>query len=350
MARKGRGATFSPANRFHSVHREPVDDGWPADEAPPPLRTEVREERCRRIISRNSSPDIAFDRSLNPYRGCEHGCIYCYARPSHAWLDLSPGLDFESRLTAKVNAAERLREALAAPGYCCAPIALGVNTDAWQPLERRRRITRAVLEVLVEARHQVMVITKSALIERDIDLLQALAADGLVSAALSITTLDPALARRMEPRAAAPHRRLETLARLHEAGIPTGVMLAPLIPFLNDGELEDLLGRCREAGAAWAGYVFLRLPHEVAPLFEGWLRSHYPLKAERVLARIRDSRGGQLYRSDFGTRMRGGGQYAELIAARFERARRRLGYGAPPRLRCDLFRPPVPPSGQLGLF
>ncbi len=347
---KGRGSSGNPANRYHAAAVEPVDDGWPADDPLPPLRTEVREERCRHIISRNQSPDVPFDRSINPYRGCEHGCIYCYARPTHAWLDLSPGLDFESRLSCKPDAAARLREELADPRYRCAPIALGVNTDAWQPVERERGITRAVLEVLAETRHPVTIVTKSALVERDLDLLQELARHNLVSVAFSITTLDSTLARRMEPRAAAPHRRLAALGRLSRAGIPTGVMLAPVIPFLNDAEIETLLAHCREAGAGHAGYVFVRLPREVAPLFEQWLDTHYPLKAKRILQRIRDSREGRLNQVAFGRRMRGEGHYADLIGRRFERARRRFGYSDPPQLDTSRFRPPLPTSGQMDLF
>jgi len=342
---KGRGATFDPDNRYHSRSREAVDDGWiPA--GPNPLRTTLGLDRSRSILSYNDSPDIPFDRSINPYRGCEHGCIYCYARPSHAWLDLSPGLDFETRLFHKPDAPQQLTEALSRPGYTPAPIALGANTDAYQPVEHRLGLTRRLLEVLAEVRHPLTIVTKSALVERDLDILTAMAADGLVQVNISLTSLDLGLSQRMEPRAAPPRRRLETIRRLHAAGIPVNVLLAPLIPMLNDAELEDILAAAREAGAESAEYVLLRLPLEVAPLFEDWLRQHYPERAERVLGRIRDSRGGALYRSGFGQRQTGTGVFAELIAQRFALAAKRLDYREPAPLRCDLFSPP----GQMDLF
>ena len=349
--RKGRGAVSDPPNRYASQHGEAEDDGWNLLDALAQERpcTEWIPLRVSRLIARNRSPDVPFDRSVNPYRGCEHGCIYCFARPTHAWLDLSPGLDFETRIHYKPDAPELLREELAAPGYAPSPLALGINTDAWQPIERRLRITRGLLEVLGEARHPVSIVTKSALIERDLDLLAEMAQRRLVQVAVSVTTLDPELARRMEPRAAAPHRRLATVRRLHEAGIPVGVLVAPVIPFLNDGELEKILAVCRESGAEFAGYVLLRLPHEVAPLFAEWLAVHYPERKARILGRMRDCHGGRLYEASFGHRMQGSGPYAALIARRFERAVERLGYRDPPSLEVAAFRPPGT-GGQLPLF
>ncbi len=345
---RGRGAGHNPANRYAEHHNEPVDDGWwPAEEEV--LRTELIADRSRSIIARNQSPDVPFDRSVNPYRGCEHGCIYCFARPGHAWLGYSPGLDFESRILYKPDAAELLRAELARPGYRCAPIALGANTDAWQPVERRLRITRAVLEVLADSCHPVMVITKSAAIERDIDLLAPMAAQGLVSVALSITTLQPGIARALEPRATAPARRMQTIARLSDAGIPVRVQVAPVIPFLTDEELEAILTAARDAGATSAGYILLRLPQEVGGLFQEWLQTHFPLKAGRVMEGIRASRDGREDDPRFGSRMRGSGPLADLIAQRFRLACRRLGFDEPPDLTCDLFRPPLP-GGQMALF
>mgnify|MGYP001143179973 CR=1 FL=1 len=268
-----RGATSNPPSRHAAQHTEPCDDGW-HQEPLPPLRTRVDPDACRSVIAWNESPDIPFDRSVNPYRGCEHGCVYCYARPGHAWLGLSPGLDFETRLFAKADAAALLREELAAPSYRCAPIALGAATDVYQPIERGRRITRAVLELLAELRHPVTVVTKSALIERDLDVLADLARDRLVHVQLSVTTLRGDLARRLEPRAASPHRRLEAIARLREAAIPVGVLVAPVVPVLTDSELETVLAAARDAGAGAAGYTLLRLPLEVAGLFRAWLEEH----------------------------------------------------------------------------
>jgi DNA repair photolyase len=343
--RRGRGATFDPGNRFHSRRREVVDDGWPRELEPSP-RTVLGVDNSRSILSYNDSPDVPFDRSINPYRGCEHGCIYCYARPTHAYLDLSPGLDFETRLFHKPQAPAQLIEALQRPGYRPAPIALGANTDAWQPVEGRLRLTRRILAVLADCRHPATVVTKSALVERDTDLLADMAADGLVQVNISLTGLDLDLSQRMEPRAAPPQRRLETIRRLHEAGIPVHVLVAPVIPMLNDDALEDILAAAREAGAGSAGYVLLRLPREVAPLFEDWLRQHYPQRADRVLNRVRDTRGGALYDAGFDQRQSGSGVFAQLIAKRFQLACRRLGYRQPAALRCDLFRPP----GQMSLF
>ncbi len=349
--RRGRGATIDPPNRYDTLHREAVDDGWGGLEALAQERvaTALIPDAAREIISRNRSPDVPFDRSVNPYRGCEHGCIYCFARPTHAHLGYSPGLDFETRIHYKPEAAERLREALAAPGYVPATLALGINTDAWQPSERRLRLTRRVLEVLHEARHPVSIVTKSALIEQDLDLLSEMARLQLVQVALSVTTLDHELARRMEPRAAAPRRRIETIRRLHEAGIPVGVLVAPVIPFLNDQEMERILEACRDAGASFAGYVLLRLPLEVAPLFDDWLQTHYPDRRARILERMRDCRDGRLYDATFGVRMRGRGIYAETIARRFRKAVERLGYGTQPALDVTRFRPPGV-GGQLSLF
>jgi DNA repair photolyase len=352
---KGRGATFNPKVRFESAAVDPFDDGWGslaqarADDPPPP--TEVMPDASRTVIARNTSPDIPFDRSINPYRGCEHGCVYCYARPSHAYLGLSPGLDFETKLVAKLDAAPLLEQELARPGYRCQPIALGTNTDPYQPQERRLKITRGILEVLAQCRHPVTIVTKSAAVTRDLDLLAAMAADGLAKVALSVTTLDAALARTLEPRAAAPHRRLEALRTLSAAGVPASVMVAPVIPALNDHEIEAVLEAAAAVGAQQAGYVLLRLPHEVKELFTAWLEAHAPLRAERVLALVRQCRDGKLNDPTFGRRMRGQGAYAELIAKRFALATRRLGLNqsrAP--LRTDLFEPPAEGCRQLRLF
>lgn len=329
---KGRGSHSRLPGRFEVTTTEAVDDGWCADAgeefAPPRLRTQVQEETARSILSRNTSPDVGFDVSLNPYRGCEHGCSYCFARPSHAYLNLSPGLDFETQIFAKTNAAQRLLHTLSRPGYRPEPIALGINTDAYQPVERGLQITRQCLQVLHDCRHPVSLITKNALIERDIDLLSDMAADNLVSVAFSITTLDPHLSARLEPRASAPHARLRAVQRLSAAGIPVSVMVAPVIPWINDAELEQVLEAAWEAGARRAGYVLLRLPHEVAPLFREWLAVHYPQRAAHVMSTVQQLRGGKDYDSAFGQRMRGQGVYAQLLARRFKLACQRLGYGA----------------------
>ena len=352
---KGRGATFNPKVRFESAAVDPFDDGWGslaqarADDPPP--RTEVTPDASRTVIARNTSPDIPFDRSINPYRGCEHGCVYCYARPSHAYLGLSPGLDFETKLVAKLDAAPLLERELARPGYRCQPIALGTNTDPYQPQERRLGITRGILEVLAQCRHPVTIVTKSAAVTRDLDLLAAMAADDLARVAISVTTLDPALARTLEPRAAAPHRRLEALRTLSAAGVPTSVMVAPVIPALNDHEIEAVLEAAAAVGVRQAGYVLLRLPHEVKELFTAWLEAHAPLRAERVLALVRQCRGGKLNDPTFGRRMRGEGAYAELIARRFALATRRLDLNrSRTALRTDLFAPPGEGSRQLRLL
>jgi DNA repair photolyase len=349
---KGRGATGNPDSRYDSARRESFDDGWgTADEDVTPLRTRVEVDASRTVISHNRSPDLPFDQSLNPYRGCEHGCIYCYARPSHAWLGLSPGLDFESRLFAKPAAADLLRRELARPSYRCRPLALGTNTDPYQPIEREWRITRAVLELMRDSRHPVSIVTKSALIERDLDVLAELAQQGLVRVMISVTTLDRELARRMEPRAAAPQRRLQAMRALADAGVPVGVLAAPVIPALNDAELETILAASAAAGADSAGWEFLRLPQEVGSLFCDWLEVHYPMKAEHVLNLLRGARGGQLNDSRFGARLRGEGAVATLIAQRFARQCRQLGLDQPQaELDCGRFCPPPTDRGQLALF
>lgn len=348
---KGRGATASPTGRFETRQTLPVDDGWANWEVPAPApRTQLHVDHARRVISYNRSPDIPFDRSLNPYRGCEHGCSYCFARPSHAYLGLSPGLDFETQIYHKPDAAARLTRELAAPGYRPAPLALGVNTDAYQPVERQLRLTRAVLEVLWAHRHPVTLVTKSGLIERDLDLLAPMAAAGLVSVAVSLTTRDDALGRLLEPRAAGVRRRLRVIERLAAAGVPIAVSLAPVIPGLTDHELEAILTVARERGARSAGFTLLRLPHEVAPLFTRWLEDHYPARREKVLARLREMHDGKLYDARFGHRRRGSGAYATLIAERFRLASRRLGYLPPAPLDCTQFRRPVevgPRQGEL---
>jgi DNA repair photolyase len=350
QALHGRGATGNPDNRYAEHRREDIDDGWDnLDQPGPPLRTELLVDSSRSVITYNDSPDVPFDRSINPYRGCEHGCVYCFARPTHAWLGLSPGLDFESRLLHKPDAPRLLRDELSRPGYRCAPVALGINTDAYQPVERGLGLTRAVIEVLGEFRQPFSVITKSSLIERDIDLLAPLAQRNLAHVALSITTLDRTLARTLEPRAAAPQRRLEAIRRLREAGIPVTVLIAPLIPVLTDHELETIMQAVRDAGALNTGYVLLRLPHEVGEMFQDWLRVHAPLKAEHVLNRLRDCRGGRDYDSRFGKRMRGEGEYADLLSRRFRLAYRRLGFDDTPPLDCDQFQVPGR-AVQLGLF
>lgn len=348
---RGRGAVSNPTGRFEAVREEAFDDGWTPDEAPDRIPTEVLTDRTRTVIARNDSPDVPFDRSLNPYRGCEHGCVYCFARPSHAWLGFSPGLDFETRIVAKPRAAELLRGELRKRSYRPAPIALGSNTDPYQPVERELRITRGVLEVLAEARHPTGVVTKSALVLRDLDLLAPMAREGLARVMVSVTTLDRELARRMEPRAAAPERRLGAIRALAAAGVPVGVLASPMIPGLNDAELEAILEAARDAGADAAGFILVRLPLEIRDLFREWLETHYPTKAAKVEALIRDTRGGALYRAEFGERMRGRGPYADLLANRFRVAARRLDLGpARPPLRTDLFRPPRAPGAPRSLF
>lgn len=351
---KGRGAASNVDGRFAATTAQGADDGWGSvyeDLAGTPRpQTSVTEERARSVISRNQSPDIGFSQSVNPYRGCEHGCVYCFARPSHAYLDLSPGLDFETRLYAKTNAAERLRAELGKRHYQPSPIALGINTDAYQPIERRYRITRQVLELLAECRHPVSFVTKSASIERDIDLLAAMARERLVTVYFSVTTLDNRLAARMEPRASAPHAKLRAMRALADAGVPVGVMVAPVVPMITDSELERILEAAHGHGARAAGYVLLRLPHELKQVWREWLQLHYPERAEHVMSLIRQMRGGKEYDSAFGTRMKGQGPFAQLIAQRFRKAHRQLGYGRLPALDCSRFIAPRAPSPQGDLF
>ncbi|HUL94228.1 MAG TPA: PA0069 family radical SAM protein [Burkholderiales bacterium] len=321
---KGRGAADNPAGRFEKLERD-RDEGEHVDSRP---ETVITLQQARSIISRNESPDLPFSRSINPYQGCEHGCIYCYARPSHAYLGLSPGLDFETRILAKENAAALLREELSRPTYRCELISLGANTDPYQPAERKLRITRSILEVLWEFRHPVGIVTKGSLIERDLDLLEPMASEGLLQVFVSIGTLDGGIARTLEPRAAAPYRRVETLRRLAACDVPCGVFVAPIIPFLNDKDMEAVLEAAAGAGARTASFTLVRLPWEVKDLFKGWLEQHYPLKAAHIMARIRDMRGGRENDPEFGSRMRGEGKFAELLRGRFDVACRRLGLNA----------------------
>nr|WP_119716855.1 PA0069 family radical SAM protein [Lysobacter tabacisoli] len=363
---KGRGAASRIAGRFEKSTTHGVDDGWGSvyeelADAPRP-RTQVTEERARSIISRNDSPDIGFSQSVNPYRGCEHGCVYCFARPSHAYLDLSPGLDFETRLYAKTNTAEQLRRELSRPGYVPSTIALGINTDAYQPIERDHRITRDTLELLAQCRHPVSFVTKSALIERDLDVLVRMAGQRLVNVYFSVTTLDNRLSGRMEPRAAAPHARLRAMRALADAGVPVGVLVAPVVPMITDAELEHILEAAHAHGARSASYVLLRLPHELKDLWREWLQLHYPERAAHVMSLVQQMRGGRDYDSTFGKRMRGEGPFAQLIAQRFAKAHARLGFGRLPPLDASAFvapdapprapKPPkaAPPSPQGQLF
>ena len=363
-AAKGRGTGWAIEHRFTTRHHEEVDDGWgdPDQQVEPqelPQTTQVIEETVKSVLTANQSPDISFDLSINPYRGCEHGCIYCFARPTHSYLNLSPGLDFETRIIAKVNAAERVRHALASPRYVPRMLNIGAATDAYQPVERRLGITRQVIEVLHACHHPFSVVTKSSGIERDLDLLSAMAQRRAVAVYISLTTLDPALARIMEPRAAAPHRRLRTIATLADAGVPVGVSLSPMIPFINEPELERLLEAAAKAGAGRAFMVVLRLPWEVNPLFQNWLAQHFPDRAARVMARVRDMHGGKDYDPRFGQRQRGSGVWADLLRQRFEKTCRRLGL-AGDRTPLDLaqFRPPerheavaaAPAAAQASLF
>jgi DNA repair photolyase len=353
-ARKGRGAVSNRVGRYEPETREAVDDGWATggeDEDLPPLRTSVTIDSTRSIIARNQSPDIGFDRSINPYRGCEHGCVYCFARPTHAYLGLSPGLDFETRLFAKPNAAALLDEELRRPGYRPAVMAIGTNTDPYQPIEREMAIMRSVLETLAAFNHPVGIVTKSALVLRDLDLLVPMAKKGLVQVHLSLTTLDRGLARRMEPRAATPGKRLAAIEGLAKAGVPVGVLTAPMIPALNDMELERLLEAAAAAGATSAGYVLLRLPLEIKELFEEWLRTHVPDRADRVLRLVRDTRDGKLYDPTFGRRMSGQGPYVELLGKRFRLACHRLGLNRQRwRPELGLFSPPPRIGDQLSLL
>jgi len=349
--RRGRGAGLNPSGRFEPQQREAFDDGWQSWEELPPFKTEVQVEKPRTAITRNESPDIPFDRSINPYRGCEHGCIYCFARPTHAYMGLSAGLDFESKLFAKPDAAKLLERELAKPGYKPRVIAIGTNTDPYQPIEKEWRIMRQILEVLNRANHPVAIVTKSALIMRDIDILQEMAAKNLVRVGLSVTTLDRTLARAMEPRAATPPRRLEAIQALSEAGIRTSIMVAPIIPALNDHEIERILDAGKAAGALEASYVILRLPLEVSPLFRDWLLQQYPDRYRHVMSLIRSMRGGKDYDAEFGKRMRGAGPYAWQISRRFEMATRRLDLTRRNiALRDDLFVPPDGSGVQLSLL
>jgi DNA repair photolyase len=354
---KLRGALSQIQGRFETAERSIVDDGWPREEEELPApQTTVTEERARSIISRNESPDVPFEQSINPYRGCEHGCIYCFARPTHAYLELSPGLDFETKLFAKTNAVELLKEEIAKKGYRAQPIAFGTNTDCYQPIERRYKVMRGILEVLAACDHPLTIVTKSALIERDIDLLAPMAKKNLVKAFISITTLDHRLARTLEPRAASPQRRVDALRALAGAGIPCGVMVAPLIPALTDKSLEGILEAAAGAGATMAGWILLRLPNEVRPLFKDWLAAHYPQRADHVISIVKQSRGGRENDPNFGSRMTGSGNFVELIGKRFDLACRRLGLNSEDNhmasrggLDCSRFRPPSS-SGQIALF
>jgi len=348
--KKGRGALSNATGRFEAQTKEAFDDGWDDyEDKPSQIQTQLFVDSAKTVITYNQSPDVPFDRSVNPYKGCEHGCVYCFARPAHAYLGLSPGLDFETRLFYKPDAPDLLKQELAAKNYRPAPVALGINTDAYQPVERQLKLTRRLLEVFFETRHPVSIVTKSALIERDLDLLVPMAKQGLIHVCLSITTLNPDLARCMEPRAAAPKRRLQTLATLTAAGIPVSVLVAPLIPMLNDCELENILQKTKDAGALDAGYVLLRLPHELKDLFGEWLQTHEPLKADRIMNRIYEARGGKAYDSAFGTRMRGTGVYADLLAQRFHLAMKKFDFPGLPPYNTGLFRSPSL-SGQRDLF
>ncbi|MCZ8375947.1 MAG: PA0069 family radical SAM protein [Beijerinckiaceae bacterium] len=349
---RGRGTITNAGGRFEKQQREAFDDGWHEDEALPPFRTETMMERAVSVITRNDSPDLSFDRSINPYRGCEHGCSYCYARPSHAYLGLSPGLDFESRLFAKPNAAELLERELAHPRYQPREIALGTNTDPYQPIERHYRITRQILEVLARTQHPVTIVTKNAMVLRDLDLLAPMAAKGLARVALSVTTLDGTLARKLEPRASIPARRIDALRQMSAAGIPTAILASPMIPAINDHEIEAILEAGAEAGVEEANYILIRLPLELRELFREWLLVHYPGKLRHVLSLVQSMRSGADYDSRFGTRQTGTGPYAELLAKRFRMACQRLGIKRrhSSRLRTDLFTPPVLPGAQMSLF
>ncbi len=343
---KGRGTPVRIAHRFERESREPFDDGWSTLDQQAaletlPAATQVIEERVKSLLARNDSPDVPFELSINPYRGCEHGCIYCYARPTHSYLNLSPGLDFETRIVAKVNAAERLEEELGKPSYRPSPVNIGSATDAYQPVERRLGITRQVLEVLERCRHPYTIVTKSSGIERDLDLLASAAGRQQAWVSVSITTLDPALARKLEPRAAAPHRRLETVRRLRAAGVPVGVNVAPIIPFINEPEIERIIQAAADAGAGSIHYTVLRLPWEVDPLFQDWLARHFPQRAARVMAHVREMHGGRDYRAEFGKRMKGDGLWAQLVRQRVRQAAQRCGIeGAAPTLDTSAFAPP----------
>jgi DNA repair photolyase len=350
---KGRGALSNPHVRFESTSVEKTDDGWhQEDEVPTSLPEVVLPDRAKSVITTNNSPDVGFEQSINPYRGCSHGCVYCFARPTHAYLGLSPGLDFETKLFYKDNAVELLRAELSKRNYVCKTIALGINTDGWQPLESRLKVSRSVLEVLAECRHPLTIVTKSTLIVRDLDLLQDLARDHLVSVMVSVTSLDNELKRKLEPRTAAPLARLKVIEQLSSAGVPVGVLVAPVIPALTDHEMEHILEAAKTAGASSAGYVLLRLPHELKDLFREWLAEHYPDRAKHVMSLINQSRGGKDYQAEFGTRMVGTGVFAQLLRTRFDVAKRKFGLeDAEHRheLRTDLFQPPATHQAQMTL-
>ena len=351
-ARRGRAAISNKTGRYEAHQRLRAHDGWDSSElSPSPLRTQVFKDSSRSIIARNTSPDVPFDRSINPYRGCEHGCSYCFARPTHAYLGMSPGLDFESRIFAKPDAAELLEKALRSPKYNCRPLAMGTNTDPYQPLEKDYRITRSVLEVLAKFKHPVGIVTKNALVTRDMDILRGMAKENLVRVYLSVTSLDHRLSRKMEPRASAPNKRLDAIRELSRAGIPTGVMFAPAIPGLNDHEMDSVLARARELGAEVAGYIVLRLPMEVKALFYEWLNSAVPERASRVMSLIRSMRNGRDYDSDWTQRMSGTGPVADVLNKRFRLACKRLDYNTEFRsLETSKFCPPLSAGGQLALF
>lgn len=347
----GRAAGSNPDVRFDRLRSEAVDDGWDPEQERPVLRTQVTEETARSVISRNTSPDLSFDRSINPYRGCEHGCIYCYARPSHAFLGLSPGLDFETKLIARPNAAAQLRKELSNPRYVPKMIGIGTNTDAYQPIEKKRQIMREVLQVLSDFNHPVGIVTKGTLIERDIDILAPMAAKGLVRVGISITTLDPKTSRAMEPRVPMPAARLRTMRRMTDAGIPVRVMVSPIVPALTDHELEAILQAAKDAGAVAASSIILRLPREVATLFRDWLNEHYPDRAARVMGRVRELHGGKDYDPAFGKRMTGQGEWAAMMQQRMKLATRKLDLDRSlPPLRTDLFAKPAAAGDQLSLF
>ena len=347
----GRGALTNTVGRFERHGREAVDDGWDLMEDLPPLRTEVTQEVPRSVITRNTSPDISFDRSINPYRGCEHGCVYCFARPSHAYLGLSPGLDFETKLIARPDAPRVLEAELRRASYRCDVIAIGTNTDAYQPIERDHRIMRGILEVLQAFRHPVVIATKGMLIERDIDILAVMGQAGLARVGISITTLQADLSRRMEPRVPSPARRLRTIETLSKAGVPVRVMLSPIVPGLTDHELESIVKSARDAGAVAASMIPIRLPLEVAGLWRDWLAEHYPDRMGRVMSKVRDMHGGQDYEAEFGKRMRGQGIWADLLQQRFKRSVRAVGLADKlPPLRTDLFEVPLAHGDQLALF
>ena len=348
---KGRGSPSRVDARFLEHNRSGFDDGWTPEPEQQAVPTEIFQETPRTVISRNQSPDIPFETSINPYRGCEHGCVYCYARPSHAYVDLSPGIDFETKIFAKSNAADVLRKELGKPRYVCKPIAMGTNTDPYQPAERQLRITRDLIRTLHDCRHPLSIVTKSWLVERDLDLLAPMAADGLVKVFVSVTSLRHDLARRLEPRATAPARRLKTVHTLNRAGVPTGVMFAPVIPFINDAELERVLEQAAAAGAKAVGYIMLRLPNEVKQLFREWLDLHEPGKTEHVFSIIRDLRSGRENDPEYFTRMRGRGVYADLVRKRFDNACRKFGLNRDNwRLNTGLFTPPVTANPQQSLF